>query len=121
MEAIFEDAMTLGIIRQDLSYKKVMSFHARRDRVLMWMGTCPEFNSEWVDAGLIIGSDCCQEKAKEMKSNTLRLEEDIVQIIIQLKDLHWKLATCRSNDQLMRQFNAIQNQLDLIKKGLSIG
>lgn len=56
-----------------------------------------------------------------MENNTLRLEEDIVQIIIQLKDVHWKLATCRSNDQLMRQINAIQNQLDFIKKGLSIG
>lgn len=50
MEAIFEDAMTLGIIRQDLSSKKVMSFRAMRDGVLMWMGTRPEFNSEWVDA-----------------------------------------------------------------------
>lgn len=50
MEAIFEDAMTLGNIRQDLPSKKVMSFRAMRDGVLMWMGTRPEFNREWVDA-----------------------------------------------------------------------
>lgn len=54
-----------------------------------------------------------------MEEKTIRLEQTIVKIIIDLKDINWELAKGTPRDQVIDKIALIQNQLKYVQTSLN--